>query len=232
MAPHYVRTAKALTAVSAGTPIAEHLQLERHGIADSMATEDLRRGVSAFLAGEKPEFTAGEPDTPVARIASTVTRAAEPRGKEGYEEGPSRIVLLLLASLVLVACGGSSSGSSESTAAAKQRRAAAGGSGGEESEGGGGRRRGRSNRPRAASRSPADRASAEAGAVTVEFTNPQGVPHDVAIEDSGGEVVGQTEIVAEGESSTTVELEPGTYKFFCTIPGHREAGMEGTLTVK
>jgi 2-(1,2-epoxy-1,2-dihydrophenyl)acetyl-CoA isomerase len=57
MAPHYVRTAKALTAVSIETPIAEHLQLERHGIADSMATEDLRRGVSAFLAGEKPEFT-------------------------------------------------------------------------------------------------------------------------------------------------------------------------------
>jgi enoyl-CoA hydratase/carnithine racemase len=57
MAPHYVRTAKALTAVSIETPIAEHLQLERHGIADSMATEDLRNGVAAFLAGETPEFT-------------------------------------------------------------------------------------------------------------------------------------------------------------------------------
>jgi len=56
MAPHYVRTAKALTAISIETPIADHLQLERHGIADSMATEDLRDGVAAFLAGEKPEF--------------------------------------------------------------------------------------------------------------------------------------------------------------------------------
>jgi hypothetical protein len=34
----------------------DHLQLERHGIADSMATEDLRRGVTAFFAGDQPEF--------------------------------------------------------------------------------------------------------------------------------------------------------------------------------
>lgn len=59
LAPHYVRTAKALTAVSIETPLAEHMQLERHGIADSMATEDLRNGVAAFLSGEKPEFTGG-----------------------------------------------------------------------------------------------------------------------------------------------------------------------------
>jgi 2-(1,2-epoxy-1,2-dihydrophenyl)acetyl-CoA isomerase len=57
MAPHYVRNAKALTAISIETPLAEHLQLERHGIADSMATEDLRNGVAAFLSGEVPEFT-------------------------------------------------------------------------------------------------------------------------------------------------------------------------------
>ena len=55
-APHYVRMAKALTAVSLENSLTEHLQLERHGIADSMATEDLRAGVAAFFAGEKPEF--------------------------------------------------------------------------------------------------------------------------------------------------------------------------------
>jgi len=57
MAPHYVRMAKRLVGVSIENGIAEHLQLERHGIADSMATEDLRKGVAAFFGGEKPVFT-------------------------------------------------------------------------------------------------------------------------------------------------------------------------------
>ena len=56
-APHYVRTAKMLIAQSLGNSLADQLQLERHGIADSMGTEDLRAGVSAFFAGETPEFT-------------------------------------------------------------------------------------------------------------------------------------------------------------------------------
>ena len=56
-APHYVRMAKLLANRSIENSLTEHLQLERHGIADSMATEDLRNGVQAFFAGEKPEFT-------------------------------------------------------------------------------------------------------------------------------------------------------------------------------
>jgi enoyl-CoA hydratase/carnithine racemase len=55
-APHYVRMAKRLIGDSLEHSLTDHLQLERHGIADSMATEDLRRGVTAFKAGEKPEF--------------------------------------------------------------------------------------------------------------------------------------------------------------------------------
>ena len=77
-----------------------------------------------------------------------------------------------------------------------------------------------------------DSASAEAGTDTINFTNVQATPHDVAIEDEGGKEVGKTAVVSEGSASGKVELEPGTYTFFCTIPGHREAGMEGTLTVK
>ncbi|HZO07162.1 MAG TPA: enoyl-CoA hydratase/isomerase family protein [Solirubrobacterales bacterium] len=57
MAPHYVKMAKRLVGVSIENSINDHLQLERHGIADSMATEDLRAGVTAFFGGEKPVFT-------------------------------------------------------------------------------------------------------------------------------------------------------------------------------
>jgi 2-(1,2-epoxy-1,2-dihydrophenyl)acetyl-CoA isomerase len=55
-APHYVRMAKYLCGVSIENNITEHLQLERHGIADSMATEDLRNGVETFFSGGTPEF--------------------------------------------------------------------------------------------------------------------------------------------------------------------------------
>ena len=55
-APHYVRMAKRLCGVSIENSINDHLQLERHGIADSMATEDLRKGVETFFSGGTPEF--------------------------------------------------------------------------------------------------------------------------------------------------------------------------------
>jgi enoyl-CoA hydratase/carnithine racemase len=55
-APHYVRMAKSLLHESIEHSLADHLQLERHGIADSMATEDLGRAVKAFFSGEEPEF--------------------------------------------------------------------------------------------------------------------------------------------------------------------------------
>lgn len=55
-APHYVRMAKQLLHESIEHSLSDHLQLERHGIADSMGTEDLRNGVAAFFDGEEPEF--------------------------------------------------------------------------------------------------------------------------------------------------------------------------------
>lgn len=75
-------------------------------------------------------------------------------------------------------------------------------------------------------------ASAKAGDVTVEFTNPQSLIHDVALEDSAGEEIGKTDLISDGSTSTSVKLQPGTYTFYCTVPGHREGGMEGTLTVE
>jgi plastocyanin len=74
--------------------------------------------------------------------------------------------------------------------------------------------------------------TAKAGSVTVEYDNPQALSHDVVIEDASGAELGKTELISQGNTSTTVDLEPGTYTFFCDVPGHRESGMEGTLTVK
>jgi plastocyanin len=74
--------------------------------------------------------------------------------------------------------------------------------------------------------------SSKPGKVTIDFNNPSSLPHNVAIESEGGEQLGESETIAKGKSSVTAELAPGTYHFYCTVPGHREAGMEGTLTVK
>ena len=73
--------------------------------------------------------------------------------------------------------------------------------------------------------------SAKAGSVTIDFDNKQALSHDVAVADSSGQELGKTDLVSSGTASTTVDLQPGTYTFYCTVPGHKEAGMEGTLTV-
>jgi uncharacterized cupredoxin-like copper-binding protein len=54
----------------------------------------------------------------------------------------------------------------------------------------------------------------------------------MTIESSSGATVGATPTFNGGTKTLSVELKPGTYKYFCTVPGHRMAGMEGTLTVK
>ncbi|HYJ21390.1 MAG TPA: cupredoxin domain-containing protein [Solirubrobacterales bacterium] len=136
---------------------------------------------------------------------------------------------LVLAALALVACGDSSDDTGSTTAETTESQTEPAGS----AEGG-----------TAGSASTLDfeagegldytttSAEAKAGKVTVNFTNPQPLTHDVAIEDAGGKTLGQTELIAEGSDSTTVDLKPGEFTFFCTVPGHREGGMEGTLTVK
>ena len=73
--------------------------------------------------------------------------------------------------------------------------------------------------------------SASAGTVTIMFDNPSQVPHAVAIEGNGVQEAGET--VTSGDAPPiTVDLKPGTYEFYCPVPGHKEAGMKGTLTVQ
>lgn len=145
------------------------------------------------------------------------------------------LLVLALASAALVACGGSDdSTTTTTTSSGSEAAGGAGAGGGKEASGGAG---GGSTvefeaDPEGNLAYTTTEASAKAGKVTIDFNNPQSLTHDVAIESSGGEEVGKTELIGEGETSTTVNLKPGTYTFYCSVPGHREAGMEGTLTVK
>jgi uncharacterized cupredoxin-like copper-binding protein len=73
--------------------------------------------------------------------------------------------------------------------------------------------------------------SAKAGTVSLVMANPASVPHAIAVEGNGIDKAGQT--VAKGGTSTvTADLKPGKYTFYCPVPGHKQAGMQGTLNVK
>jgi plastocyanin len=72
---------------------------------------------------------------------------------------------------------------------------------------------------------------ARAGRVTIAMTNPSSVRHNVSIEGHGVDQQGET--VGQGGTSTVrAELRPGKYEFYCSVSGHRQGGMEGTLTVR
>jgi plastocyanin len=70
---------------------------------------------------------------------------------------------------------------------------------------------------------------APAGEVTIELTNDAPIPHDVSVEGNGVRESSPTAITSR--AALEVELDPGTYTFFCSVANHREAGMEGTLTI-
>ncbi|MCW3029223.1 MAG: c-type cytochrome [Solirubrobacterales bacterium] len=83
-----------------------------------------------------------------------------------------------------------------------------------------------------------NKAIAKPGPALVEMPNTSGVSHNIAIEAGaheatpGGAVLGASPFTTKGTASVKVTLKPGTYTFFCQAPGHRAAGMYGTLTVK
>ena len=83
-----------------------------------------------------------------------------------------------------------------------------------------------------------NKASATAGAVTLEMPNMSGVCHNIAIEtgeggaSAKGTKVGASSFTTKTTATVSVNLKAGTYTFFCEAPGHRQAGMYGTLTVK
>ncbi|HEY1238275.1 MAG TPA: plastocyanin/azurin family copper-binding protein [Solirubrobacterales bacterium] len=139
------------------------------------------------------------------------------------------IALVALAVLGLAACGGGSDDNGTTAAATPPPATTTAGGGG----GGGGASTVDISTPSGSDLAYDQKdVSATAGNVTIDFDNKQALQHDVAVEDSSGQEVGATDLVSSGTATTSVDLQPGTYTFFCTVPGHREAGMEGTLTVK
>lgn len=135
-------------------------------------------------------------------------------------------LLAVTAVLAIAGCGGSdekstSSSSSKATSTPTATQAASSGGGGETLK-------------LAADKSALkfDKTSltAKAGKVTLEMANPSQIAHAVAIKGNGVDVDGKT--IGNGETSTaSADLKPGTYTFYCPVPGHEAAGMKGTLTV-
>jgi plastocyanin len=74
--------------------------------------------------------------------------------------------------------------------------------------------------------------STKPGKVTIDFTNQSPVQHNVTVADPSGKVLGATNTFTGGKDSTTINLKPGSYTFYCSVPGHEQAGMKGALDVK
>ena len=131
---------------------------------------------------------------------------------------------IILATAVLAGCGGDDDddgGQPASTPAATQ----------EPSSGGGGGKTVKVSSPADGSlKFDQSELTAKAGTVTFTFNNPSQVPHAFEVEGNGVEK--ETDVVTQGEASVTVDLKPGTYEYYCPVGQHRQAGMEGTLTVK
>ena len=71
----------------------------------------------------------------------------------------------------------------------------------------------------------------KAGTVTIKLVNDSPLEHNVAVA-QGARELGRSDTVQGSETELKVDLRPGTYEFYCTVDGHRAAGMEGTLTVR
>ena len=128
--------------------------------------------------------------------------------------------------LTVAGCGGSSSNSSTPStgAAATQPSGAASG---------GGQTVSLDADPNGALKFTQSSLTAKAGKVTLQMANPSssGLEHGIAVEGNGVDQDGET-VQPGGTSTDTLTLKPGTYSFYCPVPGHEEAGMKGMLIVK
>src|SRR5919108_6343617 len=126
------------------------------------------------------------------------------------------LIVLTAFALTLAACGGGNE-------AATTQGAATGGGGGQALQ--------IAADPSGALKFDTTSLEASAGKVTIDFTNDSSLPHNVKLDGPGVEDEG-TDTVTGASTSVTLDLQRGTYTFYCSVDGHRAAGMEGTLVVK
>jgi plastocyanin len=142
-----------------------------------------------------------------------------------FPRSPGRARAVMLTSLLLVAAtmtaavltGGEASGKHEGEAGAAPSAT--------------GRTLALAADPGGALRFDKTRASVVAGRVTIRLTNDSAVAHNVTIA-QGSKTLGATKTISRSTGTVSLQLAPGDYDFFCSVPGHRQAGMQGTLTVK
>jgi plastocyanin len=133
------------------------------------------------------------------------------------------LIALVLAAAVIAGCGGGDDNESAATPTPTATQ--------QSSSGGGGGANVNVSAPADGSlKFDQPKLSAKAGKVTFDFKNPASVPHAFEVEGNG--VDGKTDTITQSNASVTVDLKPGKYEYFCPVDGHRQAGMEGTLTVK
>lgn len=137
-----------------------------------------------------------------------------------------------VALLALAGCGSSSSSSSSTTAAAPATTAATTATAATPTTAAASSSLSVAADPEGALKYDRTALTAKAGAVSIAFTNKAPLEHNLTIESSTGAKVGATPTFSGGARTVTATLAPGTYKFYCSVPGHRQAGMEGTLVVK
>jgi plastocyanin len=139
-----------------------------------------------------------------------------------------RILLVLMAvaalSLAVAACGGDDDEAEEPAAEETTEEMT------EDTGGGGGATIELAADPGGALAFDQTELTAPAGDITIHLTNDAQIPHNVEVEGNGVEEVSDT--ITGADTSLAITLEPGEYVFYCAVPGHREGGMEGTLTVE
>jgi plastocyanin len=145
------------------------------------------------------------------------------------------VALLCALAIVAVGCGDdddSDSGSSGGDSA--QKEDSGGSAGGAGDSGGGGGGKGQTLKlsadPGGALKFDKSSLTAKAGKVTIVMDNPSDLPHAVEVEGNGVEEAGET-VGKGGVSKVSADLKAGEYEFYCPVGNHKDAGMEGTLTV-